>query len=327
LEVHNQTGYGSKLATVAKATLYSLMPPGSLIKSPDSIWNNPLWASLLLGHALRGGRTLVIAPTLETAPARSSIALSRAQEVLGRLIMASEMLAGPIGEAGGLLKVGLYNPEVGVADVPGRALQFVRAYEEKDWLAAMHPFAPGVLEGVRSLADSMYEAGFRARYLEGQPLDSPRLHMKAHYMASRSGWENLLSRPEFGEFFTAYLRERAMQVAERGEDRDLTRITANLTPYLERLYAACEKELPPAERETALWYLTVGSQNQNYRSMALDGEVLVIVAGLDAQIALADFVLLAGLTTWLDSPEDMEEYLPAAGGFKRKLARWLEIGA
>jgi hypothetical protein len=216
---------------------------------------------------------------------------------------------------------------VGVADIPGKALQVVRTYEDKDWLAALHPFAPGVLDGVRSLADSMYEAGFRARYLEGQPLDSPRLHMKAHYMASRAAWENLISKPEFGEFLMAYLRERAQQVAERGEDRDLTRITASLIPYLERLYAACEKTVPPAERERVLWYLTVGSQNQNYRSMALDGEVLVIVAGLDAQIALADFVLLAGLTSWLDTPEEMEEYLPAAGGFKRKLARWLEIGA
>ena len=327
MEVHNQTGYAPKLASVAKATLYSLMPPGSVIKSPDSIWNNPLWASLLLGHALRGGRALVIAPTLETAPARSSIALSRAQEVLGRLILAGEMLAGPIGEAGGLLKVGLYNPEVGVADIPGKALQFVRTYEETGWLADLHPFAPGVLAGVRALADSMNAASFHARYLEGQPLDSPRLHMKAHYMASRAGWDNLVSKPEFGEFFLAYLRERARQVADRGQDRDLARMTANLIPYLERLYEACEKTVPAAERERALWYLTVGSQNQNYRSMALDGEVLVIVAGLDAQVALADFVLLAGLTTWLDTPEEMEEYLPAASGLKRKMARWLEIGA
>jgi hypothetical protein len=269
----------------------------------------------------------VIAPTLETAPARSSIALSRAQEVLGRLILAGDLLEGPIAEVGGLMKVGLYNPEVGVADIPGRALQFVRTYEEERWLADLHAFDPGTLAGVRALADSMNEAGFHATYLEGQPLDSPRLHMKAHYMASRAGWDNLVSRPEFADFFLAYMRERARQVAEQGQDRDLTRMTADLIPYLERIYDACEMTVPGAERDRALWYLTVGSQNQNYRSMALDGEVLVIVAGLDAQIALADFVLLAGLTTWLDTPEEMEKYLPAAGGFKRKMARWLEIGA
>jgi hypothetical protein len=327
MEVHNQVGYGPKLATVAKATLYSLMPPGGIIKAPDSIWNNPLWASLLLGHALRGGRSLVIAPTILSAPARSSVALSRAQEVLGRLVIAADILKSPIESAGGLIKVGLYNPEVGVGDIPGKARQFTRVHEETAWLASLCSFAPGVLDGVKALADSLSAAGFHAKYLEGQPLDNPRLHMKAQYMASRIGWESMLSRPEFGEFFLQYLRERARLVAERGQDRDVTEMTRSLMPHLNRLYAACERTTSEESRKSALWYLTVGSQNQNYRSMALDGEVLVVVAGPDAQIALADFVLLAGLTEWIDTPEELEKYLPAAGGFKRRLSRWLEIGA
>lgn len=327
METHNQVGYGPKLATVAKATLYSLMPPGGVIKAPDSIWNNPLWASLLLGYAIRGGRALVIAPTFQTAPARSSIALSRAEEVLGRLILAGDILAGPLEESGGLIKVGLYDPEVGVADIPGKARQFVRTHEETAWLRDLCSFAPGVLEGVRALADSMHAAGFSARYLEGEPLDNPRLHMKAQYMSSSSGWDSLLSRPEFGDFFEQYLRERAVQVAERGQDRDLAAMTSNLLPHLLKLRGACEKSLRDEERREALWFLTVGSQNQNNRSMALDGEVLVIVSGPDAQIALADFVLLTGLTKWIDTMEELDRYLPPSGGFKRRLSRWLEIGA
>jgi hypothetical protein len=241
--------------------------------------------------------------------------------------MAAEILRHPIGKAGGLLKVGLYNPEVGVADIPGRAHQFVRTHEEAGWLAGLYPFAPGMLDEVRQLADSMSAAGFQARYLEGEALDSPRLHMKAHYMASRTGWEAMLSRPEFTDFFLQYLRERAFQVAERGQDRDLRAMTGKLAPYLQRLYDACGEAMPEEGRGMALWYLTVGSQNQNMRSMALDGEVLVIVAGLDAQAALADFVLLTGLTTWIDTPEQLDELLPAASGFKRRLSRWLKLGA
>jgi len=130
-----------------------------------------------------------------------------------------------------------------------------------------------------------------------------------------------------GDFFMQYLLERAKQVAERGEDRDVTEMTGNLIPHLTTLYRACEREMTGDDRERALWYLTVGSQNQNMRSMALDGEVLVIVSGLDAQAALADFVLLAGLTTWIESVEELDKYLPAAGGFKRRLSRWLKLGA
>jgi hypothetical protein len=327
MEVHNQTGYGPKIASVAKATLYSLLPGGAVIKAPDSIWNNALWGSLLLGHALRGGRVLVVAPTQQTAPARSSIALSRAQEVLGRLVLASDILADPIEDAGGILKVGLYSPEVGVGDIPGKALQFVRTHEENGWLARLCSFDPGLLERVRALADSMNAADFHAMYLEGQPLDSPRLHMKAQYMASRDGWDCLVARPEFGEFFLTYLKARAEQVAQRGQDRDLTEMTQNLIPHLRALNSACGLTAPVDEQKQALWYLTVGSQNQNLRSMSLDGEVLVIVAGMDAQVALADFVLLTGLTVWIDSPDEIDKFLPAAGGFKRKLSRWLEIGA
>jgi phosphatidylserine/phosphatidylglycerophosphate/cardiolipin synthase-like enzyme len=77
--------------------------------------------------------------------------------------------------------------------------------------------------------------------------------------------------------------------------------------------------------ERAAWYLVVGSHNQNYRSMALDGEVLMAVSGPRALAGLADFYLILGLSTWLDTPEELEEYLPAAGNFFRRLSRWAQI--
>jgi len=38
MELHNLTGFGDKPINVAKATLYTLMPRGSVIKVPDSLW-------------------------------------------------------------------------------------------------------------------------------------------------------------------------------------------------------------------------------------------------------------------------------------------------
>jgi len=325
LQLHNHVGYGPKDASVLKATLYNLMPSGAVSKSPDSLWSLPLWSSLLVGHALRGGRVVIVAPTLETAPALSSPSLSRAQEVLARMIVLEDLLAEPLAESGGLIKVGLYNPRVGVGDIPGKIAQVVGTYRDEPWLSELHHLSDRELESLEALADSMETSGFRVRYLEGQALDRPKLHMKAHFFATREGWDELVSREEFGAFLEEYLKQRAIQVSERGEDRDLTAMADALEPSLDRLFDAYTTAVGPEALRKAAWYLVVGSQNQNYRSMALDGEVLMTVSGPQSVAGLADFVLILGLSTWLDTPEELEEYLPAASNFFRRLSRWIQI--
>ena len=68
MEVHNDRGFAQKDASIASAVLYTLMPPGSLIVVPDSIWTHELWAAQLLGAALRGCHVYVIAPAQANAP-------------------------------------------------------------------------------------------------------------------------------------------------------------------------------------------------------------------------------------------------------------------
>jgi hypothetical protein len=325
LQVHNHIGYGPKEASVLKATLYNLMPSGAVSKSPDSLWSNPLWSALLVGHALRGGRVAIVAPTLDTAPARSAISLSRAQEVLARMVALPGIMAEPLAESGGLLKIGLYNPQVGVGDIPGKIRQVVDTYRNEAWLSDLHQLEAGDLDAFVALADSMDTSGFRARYLEGQALDRPKLHMKAHFFATWEGWDGLVSRPEFRTFLEEYARQRAIQVAGGVEERDLTAMADALQPFGDRLFQAYTEHVGSRTAERAGWYLVVGSHNQNYRSMALDGEVLMTVSGPQSVAGLADFVLILGLSTWLDTPEEMEEFLPAAGNTFRRLSRWVEL--
>ena len=59
MQVHNATGYGPKGANIVKAVLYELMPAGSHLYIPDSLWNSPFWGR----HALRRG-----APRLQGVP-------------------------------------------------------------------------------------------------------------------------------------------------------------------------------------------------------------------------------------------------------------------
>ena len=68
MELHNLTGYQDKPINVARAILYSLMPPGSVIKVPDSLWGSALYAALLTGSAFRGARVLFVTPSLRSAP-------------------------------------------------------------------------------------------------------------------------------------------------------------------------------------------------------------------------------------------------------------------
>jgi hypothetical protein len=71
LEVHNVTGFGAKTATVIKAAQYNLMPAGSFIFVPDSLWNSALWGSMLFGAAMRGCHVAIVCPSQANAPSDS----------------------------------------------------------------------------------------------------------------------------------------------------------------------------------------------------------------------------------------------------------------
>ncbi|MGW8265477.1 MAG: hypothetical protein ACWGSQ_03865 [Longimicrobiales bacterium] len=325
LQEHNLIGYGEKKASILKATLYCLMPPGAVVKAPDSLWNFPLWASLLTGVALRGGRVMVVAPSYDNAPAQAFGSMSLAENVLGQLIRASKELEPAIEGAGGLLKVGMYQPAAGVGDIPGKARQMASTYRGAPWLRDLHGFGPGELDALEALADSLDATGFGARYLEGEALEAPKLHMKAHFFATAEGWDPLMARPETEEFLVAYLRQRALQVAQEGEDRDLRLLQEALDPYGARLFGAWLRSTELAERERGAWFLLVGSHNQNFRSAMLDGEVVVAVAGRDAVIGLADFMVVLGLSEWIEDPEELNPHFPPQSGLMKGLGNWAHI--
>jgi hypothetical protein len=325
LQAHNWVGYGEKRATILKATLYCLMPPGTVVKAPDSLWNFPLWASLLTGLSLRGGRVMIVAPSYDNAPAQAFGSLAMAHNVLGQVVRASKELSSGIERSGGLLKVGMYDPSFGVGDIPAKARQVAATFRANQWLRDLHGFQAEDLGTLELLADSLEEAGFRVRYLEGEALDAPKLHMKAHYFATAEGWDPLMVRPEAHEYLLAYLRQRAIQVAQEGQDRDLRALQEALTPFGTALNQAWLRNTQAAERERAAWFLLVGSHNQNSRSAVLDGEVIVAVAGPEAVMGLADFTLVLGLSEWMADPADLEPHFPPLGGVMKGIGHWARI--
>ncbi|HEX9109553.1 MAG TPA: hypothetical protein VF832_20065, partial [Longimicrobiales bacterium] len=319
MQLHNEVGYGDKRATVAKAMLYSLMPSGSVAKIPDSLWNNPLWASLLLGHALRGGRVLVVAPAPANAPSPDPRALALAEAVLARLLLARRVLAPAIDATGGLLRVGVYAVDYPVGDVPRRIETALANRARLPWLRQLEPFSQAVVDSLRAVAAGLRAAGFTAPKPVSSAEEHPMLHIKAQFFASPDGWDNLFREPGWGAVMAAYFRASADLVQKRLQYLEFERHPA---PRDERAAGGqyLQQQVNAQRPERSVYYLIVGSQNEDYRGAMLDGESILLLSHWGAAVGIVDFMLLPSLSEWVDTREELDRYMTRATGFKEKLA-------
>jgi hypothetical protein len=321
LEVHNGTGFVDKLINVEKAVLYSLMPSGSVIKVPDSLWQSYLYASLLAGSALRGCRVMIVAPALAAAPSAGAPAMARAHDLFSALIQFQADLGEEAARRGGFLRTGLYSPKVGVGDLVGRLKQGRTRTEP--WLDSLYPGNPAV-DSVIEGAEALLQAeGYRPTYLVGSDsVMSPKLHLKANLFLSGAAWDALLSRPEWGGVLREYLiylaRQSKLDVAERGDVRDRPKHLADAVQALARAVATDPRT--KADRDVS--YFTVGSANMDYRSMVMDGEVMLTVTGWNSLSGMLDFLVLDGLCEWVDTHEGLNALLAPVGGMMGGLSRF-----
>ncbi len=83
--------------------------------------------------------------------------------------------------------------------------------------------------------------------------------------------------------------------------------------------------LTDAEQARVALFLTIGSHNQNTRSLVLDGEVAFVVAGWSALFGVPDFIVIAGLCQWIEDVSQLEELFPRYEGLQRRISRWIRI--
>jgi len=313
MELHNLTGYQAKPINVARATLYNLMPPGSVVKIPDSLWGNALYAALLTGSALRGVRVLLVAPSLASAPSAGWPQMAATHDLFARLIVIQQQLGPELEAAGGMLKTGIYNPGIGVLDVASR---FRAAYENgrrTPFLRRLFPIDSGVENQLLALMSAAQPSsgGALAEQL------SPKLHMKASFFATREGWNSLITRPEMDSVFLAFLAltHRGMESIS-AEER-----AAMIAGPSQRLVTAFRRSLSPEARSHVAYYLMMGSANMDYRSMLMDGEVSVLVSGWSSVVGLIDFSLIVSLSVWVDDLQLLDDLLPPPSGFQRSVSR------
>ena len=315
MAVVNGTGYLPKSLNVAKAVLYSLMPAGSVIKVPDSLWNSTFYAALLVGASLRGAHVLVIAPALANAPSNGFPQMSRAHELLTRLLLVRRELGPAIATAGGDLRVGLYALPADQHGFASRADLWARQVDASPFLRTLLPFAPAVLPIVAAAGRDSARAG-----LPRDALLTPKLHQKVQFFATQEFWQAITASPEWPEFMAAYLRYRAATYAAAGEDVAAAALPDSLERIAERLLG----QAPHAPRAAS--FAMVGSQNQDYRGMFMDGEVGVLFTGAESLLPLVDLVFMVGTVTWVDDQATLDRLLPPVGEFRRRVARVAKDG-
>jgi hypothetical protein len=324
LQVHNATGYGTKQCNVVKGVLYELMPPGSHMYIPDSLWNSPLWAAMVTGAALRGCKVFPIAPAVENAPSAGLPQMSRANDVFTRFVVIRQRLEEEMAAAGGMLRPGIYNAQFDIGDVENRRREFSKNFTQTALLREIFPFDPSVFAEVERVADEAVASGFEPAYLAGEELvRKPKLHLKTQFFASAEAIETIVPLPEWRDVVRDYMETRAKQLRVRETQAEAREMRAALSESAGKLAAAWWSEHSAEQVERVTFYLTIGSQNQDYRGKIMDGEVLCVVAGTAAMIAYLDFVGTMTATTWVDDLEQLEGMLPRTTGFWSRLSRFI----
>ena len=182
-------------------------------------------------------------------------------------------------------------------------------------------------DGARRAAQGLINDGFSRDYEVDQEVQLPKLHLKGHYFATSEAWDDFLSRADIGEAVVAYFREMALQnqaLAEGGY-RSYRLLTETLLPLAHPVIDDYMRGLTPEERDRVALFFTIGSHNQNTRSLALDGEVAFVVAGWSSLFGLPDFFVIAGLSNWIDDLDELEELFPRYEGMQRRISRMIRI--
>jgi hypothetical protein len=314
--VMNATGYGPKRATAAKAALYTLMPPGSLIWLADPQWLNRYWGGMLLGSALRGSRVMILGPGPENTAFRGAfIQMSLQRDMFLRLTQARKILRQPIDQSGGMLQVGLWKTGLGAHDVQPGLLAMLEGMERYPFILeelSFHPTVRDTFEYYGELVKGGIPTGCPP---EGADDYHPKFHLKMQFFATRETLREAVGHPEWTTYFSRRIVERVLE-CRTGTDIELHTMEP-LVPYLEGR--------SPEERERQVSYLIVGSHNMDLRSFFLDGEAIGLVAGSGALLAVGDLLVLSTVEVeWVDGPEAIDANFPYVGDTKAAAARELE---
>lgn len=292
----NETGYGLKEATVLKAAIYNLAPPGSSILSFDSLWISDFWAGMFLCAALRGVNALPVGPTPENAPSAAPATLHFLRGTLRTMLQANLYFADDLARSGGCLRVGIYAHDVQTNDFRRRVEAFQMGLKSETFLRRIFPMAPSAmafLDSFRTRFPEIRRVGLQLR-------TRPFLHMKSQFFGTAEAFRILRS-PLWGRALADYLGIRLKQTQGVGTPG----IDAHLFDPLARDFERSLDGDSTGAKDRVIYTFTMGSHNQDLRAMLLDGEVLVALSGQSCLIAMVDSMFMLFVAEW---PADLDAF-------------------
>jgi hypothetical protein len=326
LLVHNEVGFGDKRSSIARAMLYNLAQPGTVIIVPDQLWFSETWAGMLVGAAARGARVEIIAPALANAPIPDPPAMARAHDVLIHVLALRDSLTPTISESGGELHIGLFAAQAQADDAAGRLREVRAGLARYPWIRELIPFDDKTLSVLDQVEREISSAGRPdATKLATEPQQPPQPHRKTQIIARASAIAALVRQPGWDDMLADAMRVQSSQSTSFAEQIGDTHpaVDTAATRRGDEMMRGYEASIPAAERKRVSFYFAEGSHNMDDRGLVSDGETMLIVSGPQATAGLVDLFYMMARTTWVDRPADLERLLPRQGSLISRFARWI----
>ena len=328
LQVHNEIGFGPKRSSVARAILYTLAAPGTVIVVPDPLWMSESWAAMLAAAAARGCHVMIIAPALANAPSPEPPLITLENAMLQHLLAIRSQLADQIAASGGSLRIGIYASRAPASDIAGRYSEIRAGLTRAPWIRDLIPFDAQTLDQLNQVLAQTERAEREATTIaRDEKPRVPQLHQKTVLIARRSAIASLVRQPGWADLLARAMRGQATRSVRLADALGGPPAAGDTTlgQSLDTLFRRYEQSLTPAERKRVSFYFSVGSQNHDPRGIMLDGEASVIVAGVQGSAGLVDLFYLMARTTWVDSPSEVDRLVPRPRGLLARIARLIRF--
>jgi hypothetical protein len=278
---------------------------------------------MLAGAAARGSRVFVIAPALVNAPSPQTPLMALAHDVMLHLVDLGNALASRHDQFGGELRVGLYAATAQVNDVAGRAREIREGLARAPWIRTVIPFDTATLAVLNTVSTETPADGQDAsRMAHDEKPRMPQLHQKTQLIALPGAMSALVQRPGWDAVLAQSMRVQSQQTVKFADQLTWTTPDVDTTAMRasDVLLNSYEQSRSEADRKRISFYFSVGTQNEDPRGLASDGEATVVVSGFHAAAGVVDLYYVMTRSRWVTTEAELDRYLPAPSGFWRRIA-------
>lgn len=205
------------------------------------------------------------------------------------------------------MRVGVYTRTSPVNDAEARYAEVAKTFDANPWLQRLFRLDDSLMADLNAASGRLAASGYQPQRIIQDNLNRrPRLHAKTQLFATQATLEAISRLPDYQTFMKQQFRS-TLEVLHTPDNMGMPgQKRAETSMALERAFS----ELTAAERDSAILFLTVGSQNKDTRGLFLDGETNFVVSGSWALQAYTEMFYFFGVTSWIETQEQFRALFP-----------------